>query len=170
MAVAVFACGSALAFPTLYTDIDLYGQYVSTGQPLSGTFNISAGDGTGLAGYKPETQQVTSASAQFVIRDETFLDGEERFVISLSDSTWNGNAFAAFLNVDLGSTGTLLLQLSDDGEIAYTVSASKGDFILVSATLEALADKRVAVPDSGTTLALLGLGLVGVGALRRRHA
>jgi hypothetical protein len=55
--------------------------------------------------------------------------------------------------------------------LSYTVTRTAGNgFILASAalTVEANNDAMTAVPDGGTTLTMLGLGMVGLGALRRR--
>ena len=58
---------------------------------------------------------------------------------------------------------TTAYQLQQDGMLSVTVRSEGGDFILVGSTLTA----QGSVPLPGT-MALLGIGLVGAGALTRR--
>jgi hypothetical protein len=66
---------------------------------------------------------------------------------------------------------SLFAAISLDGTLNYTVTRTGGNgFTLASAALTVTAndDELAAVPDGGTTLTMLGLGMVGLGALRRR--
>jgi hypothetical protein len=65
----------------------------------------------------------------------------------------------------------LFATIAADGTLNYSVTRSAANgFTLVSAALTVIAnnDATTSVPDGGTTLTMLGLGMVGLGALRRR--
>ena len=73
-------------------------------------------------------------------------------------------------NVGLGSA-TLFGSISDDGMLNYRIERTAGTFTVQTAELTVVAtnpDIALAVPDGGTTLTMLGLGMVGLGALRRK--
>lgn len=150
---------------TLYTDIDLIKTKLDQNETYSGTFNIAN------KGYNSGVESVTSALAQFWLADDLDWPRQsESFTVSLgSDSQWSSGPVRLLVGDKLNVT--LLADLGADGILNYSVTAATGDFYLLAASLEACTERKPQqVPDGGTTLALLGLGLVGVAGLRRRMA
>jgi len=71
------------------------------------------------------------------------------------------------LHYDVGLDASLLVDLNDDGKLWYKISAydnpdGSDDFVYQKGKLTAY------IPDSGATLILLGLGLIGLAAARKR--
>ncbi len=64
----------------------------------------------------------------------------------------------------------------EDGVVEFKVKANQGDFYLKTAKITVNVDKKstppppptTRVPDAGSSIALLGLGLIGLAAIRRR--
>lgn len=178
MASVVMLATSARAIP--YTDINVIGVKLDDLHPsVSGEFNIAD------AGYNSVTHQVTYASAWFAFADDTLpWDGQD------DPLDLNGNY--EVVKVDLGLApgyfgpvevnlatllggdvkGSVLMDLSADGRLEYTISQVTGDLYVGFAKLVAEASPRTgtanAVPDGGTTVALLGLALLGLSAARRK--
>ncbi len=135
----------------------------------SSTFNIL------IDGFDPATMKVTSATASFAFADDNG-DNTYEYVDILLD----GNLFIDDQEVD-GShsnpphsydwysgalSGTLIGSLNNDGILDYTVTVTSGDTYLKRAKLVAQGGYRV--PDGGTTVMLLGVGLTGLAALSRK--
>jgi VPDSG-CTERM motif len=145
----------------------------SSSPSYSSTFNIL------YDGYNPATMLVTSAVVSFGFADDSF-DTYEYVNVYL-----DGNLFIAGQEVDgthqtiptsydwyHGSiSGTLLAGLQD-GVINYTVTVTSGDTYLKRAKLVAqgIYQPSRSVPDGGATALLLGFGLAGLVALRRRSS
>jgi hypothetical protein len=122
-----------------------------------------------LAGYNPAAETIVSASASFLLWD---LAGSEQYSITFADIAIGGGSFAWFLDTgDINLSGNALVDLSADGSLYYTVTANSGSFWLKEASLYAESaplPPTQSVPDSGTTVALMGSALVGLVAFRRK--
>jgi len=170
----------AVAQAVTYTDTNWHGTFLTQGQSKDGTFDLKPA-------YDPASEQITSASVTFTFLDDVLSDtivlgwkfifpilGQEGEAGTIS---LNGEQIASesssglwiFAGLTYGVPGDILLSLSNTGVLDYTIKSTQGDFYFKTATLVAEASAR-AVPDGGTTVALLGASLLGLAALRRRFA
>lgn len=175
LVVSFALANSALAIT--WTDTSTFQpQYLSSGQSYSGIFDITDN------GFNSALHIVNSAYASFAFADDSDYDSSETVNITL------GTPFLAFISgqeVDgdhpavnfawYGNnvSGTFLTDLNADGKLAWKVTVTEGDTYLKVAKLEATGTTRTqtpGVPDGGSTAALLGLGLAGLVALRKRLA
>jgi hypothetical protein len=130
-----------------------------------GQFNL-----TGY-GFNPTLQQIDHAVVTFTLGD---LFGSETYNISIeSDSLFSGGSFTGLINLGSDITGSLLADLNADGILNYTVSTTRGSFWLLNANLTAEASNfqsipTADVPDGGTSVALLGLGLLALAFVRTK--
>lgn len=155
----------------LHADLDVILTTLdSQNTTYTGTFNITNT-------YNPLTHQIVWAGFEFSFIDLSRRDSESFSVTLGTDGTLvgsGGSFFPAALVINEltpWSFPTALQDLSDDGILQYTVVATSGSFILKSAGILAQSECRpVDVPDTGTTAALLGVGLLGLVALRRKVA
>lgn len=180
MKILKLLAGSALAFTCLassasaltFYDLDVIVEKLNTGESYNGDFDINP------SGYDPANMQVTSADAYFWLTDDAIGgdapwwlggDSEEYVKVSLGGIEWQTEEIDSILfSIDWVSgalSGTLLGALQD-GILEYTVTMTQGDAWLKGAKLIAEAEY---VPDSGTTLACLGLGLGALAFFRRRR-
>lgn len=133
----------------------------------TGQFNITPA-------YNPLTMQVNSATAKFTLGD---LFGSEGYNITMEGSAFvSGGSFFGLINVG-GGVGSLLGNLSADGILNYTITRTSGEFWVLNACLTAYASDRTTggvnntdnrVPDGGLTIALLGMGFICLGAMKRK--
>jgi hypothetical protein len=117
-----------------------------------------------LAGYNPAAETITSASAVFTFAD---LLGSESFAVNLSGDFFSQGSFFGVLVLPTNVVNALFT-LDSTGALSYTVTRTSGEFWLTNASLTAQAAARN-VPDAGTTAVLLGLGMVGIFAAKRRY-
>ena len=162
----VVANASAISTYSTYSDYNLDGVYLSNGASFTNKFDI-----TQFGQYDPKTEQVYSATAQFLLYDLPFLGGSETLTVSLGGSSFgSSNSFSNFLTIGGNLLGSALFDLNEDGIISYTVTAGpSGGFTLVGSTLKAKVG-LAAVPDGGFTLTLLGVALLAIVGAQRKFA
>jgi hypothetical protein len=135
-------------------------------------------------GYNPLTMMVTSAVASFAFADDSDLS-YEYVNVHLDGSLFNAALTGGASPIEVDGThyniptsydwyhgslsGTLLAGLQD-GVISYTVTVTGGDTYLKRAKLvaEGIYQPLRSVPDGGATALLLGFGMAGLIAMRRR--
>lgn len=187
---SLFVASQASAI-SYYSDVDLIGQKVTTSSSYSSDFNIVDNGGDSLFdlfssllpgpntfsdGYNAATETITNAWAIFVFVDDTwnqsdsgwFSDEAETVEVDLGTMDFQSPIEVGFLSSVYGSI-SILTDLDEDGILGYTISSTQGDFKVLSAGLAATYEARP-VSDSGTSLALLGLGLLGLVGISRRFS
>lgn len=172
--------GIALGFAStanaaLYYDLDVFstGQdYVSIGNSLSGTFDIT-GSGPGK-GFTPGGSEVVDwAFFVFTLQDERDAVGAktESWQIELggADFASGGSLFFSEVVFAFGNL-SIKTDIQADGKVDYEISATSGDFRVITGSMNVgtVTGNNNRVPDGGMTLALLGSGILGLCALRRR--
>lgn len=135
-------------------------QMVGMGYEYSGLLDITT------SGFIPSTMVVTSATVSFSIYD--LLQGGDGTVgITLDNALFISGVPVSTNWISAGVTGTFLSSLNVDGMLNYTVTVTDGLVLLNESKLDAWGTVRQAVPDGGTTLVLIGLGLIGLLAARK---
>jgi hypothetical protein len=164
---SILALGSVAmvhATPVTFTDIvnpnDVHMSFLNS----SHTFTHSILDN----GFVSGTDAIQSATLVLSLEDDFDLfGGNETVRITLDNVVVNnslevGNANYSFL------VNSSMLQA--DGQLTVTLSLLSGDFYFNQSRLDVSANRTEAVPEPGT-MALMGLGLAGIGfAARRRKA
>lgn len=145
-------------------------QKVTSSAPVSLFFDLRSR----LAAGGVTSQDIFAATLDIFLTDP--YDGQERYVISIGGGvqTVNGNGGVQNgISERLVSVGLLgaLADLQQDGMLQVVISqtANNGDFDFARATLEASYNEPVDVPEPASA-ALLGLGMLGFLAARRRRA
>jgi hypothetical protein len=151
---------------------------ISVGSPYLYVHDIS----DGAAGYVADYDTLVSALLTINLIDnvsqghETFQfvigsGGAQQVVIDNGPNAVNNGQNATPYPITLVAA---LSDLAADGKLSVTLSASTGDYIFTSSVLSAEVTRGVgrqqttAVPEPAT-LALLGLGLFGIVAMRKRQ-
>ncbi len=181
-ALAGIALGFAsTANAALYYDLDVFSRaegYVNVGDSLTGTFDIT---GTGLGkGYTPGGSEVVDwAFFEFTLLDEKDPTGAktETWHIEVgAQDLAGGNDFASGGSLIIGKfvygfgNYSIEADIQADGKVDYEISATSGDFQVINGLMKVgtVTGNNNRVPDGGMTLALLGSGILGLCALRRR--
>jgi hypothetical protein len=174
LASLAISATSAQAIP--YLDLNLIGVRLDAKTPsYSGEFNIlDGGDIPGTPNYNPTTHEVTSATVWFGFADDSLPwqdDSNETVKIDLgSVSGYLGPIEINLATIVSGAVGSLLMDLQD-GKLTYKINETSGDFYVGYAKLVADVSPKTPgsrVPDGGATAALLGFGLLGLSAVRRK--
>jgi hypothetical protein len=172
---AIVAAGLVVGFSASaiqYRDTDLILSSLSAGNPYDGNFNIAAGDGDAgdLSGFNPLTQTIISATAGFTFLNSALTTSTVSIKLD-SQALVSGGVIDQLLTSLNGSVvGTAYVSLNSSGSLNYTVELLSGDPVtLVMASLTAqVGDKVIGVPDGGTTLGMLGFGLLAAAWVCRR--
>ena len=179
---AALACAATLAAPVAlgvtFEDLDTYvggsgiGQLVDSSHPLSGQFDFRTGgdpsDTTGnVLGYNPATQVVTGFDLAFQVTDGNTLqtvvinlDGVPLVTTFIGSITFGGT-LSAF---DTGA----ILAAAQDGVLPYTLGARDASSYNVNYAFMRITTSSRGVPDGGSTLALFGAAIGGLGLLKRK--
>lgn len=129
-------------------------------------------------GFRVGVDTLNSAVLSVLFRDDDITDGDETYKVAFGTSaqTFTGNDLsngcffifcgASSVTEDIALNAAALADLKADGLINIAISSNGGDFYFDKASLVANVT-RGTVPEP-TTVALLGLGLLGVVASRRK--
>jgi hypothetical protein len=141
---------------------------------LGGFNNLSTSETFDITddGYNPANEEIISFSVTLSLAD--LLGGNESFAITLGPRTFGGLGPVPSFSFSTDSTDPLnagvLADLSAEGKLDISVALTSGfltGFQVVSADLTA---ESRAVPEGGSSIALLGLGMCGMAGLKRRFA
>lgn len=132
------------------------------------TFNLLS------SGFDPATMTILSATVSFAFADDGSDSWDYAKIVVGGSTLWNwqdvdGNHSNPPYSYEWFTTSlssSVISQLQD-GIVDYSVQAQSGDFYLKEAKIVAEVG-RLKVPDTGTTLGLLGLGIASIIALRRQ--
>jgi hypothetical protein len=166
---AAVTFGVVSAQGALHFDIDVIGVEVNSANPYQGVFDIT---GSGLGkGYDPSKQQIVWAYATFALWDAMLWGGSESLTIELGGNQFDSSgSFLGTILLGDQLLGDVLWDLGADGKLSYEITALSGSFKLLGAELHAKSKHRrdKDLPDSGWTLALLGVAMVGLASVRRK--
>lgn len=161
-----------------FQDIDVINQTMNAANSsVVGSFDIRVGDGGSgdIWGYNPATETITGGTVWFFFDNPTF--GSKRVSITLSGEDFiSPNTSLSLGTVVFGEliSGELYLNLDATGHASYTVTRTSGEFVFINAELYAESGPRSqipgvpGVPDSGTTVAFLGLSIIGLGLFSKK--
>jgi len=146
-------------------------QYLGTGAYYENTFNLPLAAG----------EVVDWAQLSFAFADDAFFgdlkwlgDAKEYVTVDYDGTVQNlGDVDGSYLLAPLfydwrsisGGAGSVLVNALQDGILHYKVTVTEGDTYLKEVNLKARTS--VGVPDGGSTLAMLGLGILGLSLVRR---
>jgi hypothetical protein len=168
VAVAIFALDGA-AFANNFSVFDLSLQHVTPGKSATGTLDLTK-DGfvapDSLASFTVtfdfDRPNGSGSSTDPIV--DISLDG---FSV-LTGGTVPDFGTMSYTFTQLTPDGSALLSaINSTGKLSYDVTTGTGNYYLVDATLGA-SDPVTRMPDVGSTVTLLGLGILGLTAVARK--
>lgn len=163
---SILALGSVAAVhavPVTFTDIvnPQNDVYLSNNGTSTYTYTHNILDN----GFVPANDMITDADIYISLWDDLDIQSEnvrislDNLIVAQSmEVDWESYHF----NVNTSA-------LQSDGSLTVTLNVLSGDFLFKDSRLEVAANHTEAVPEPGT-MALMGLGLAGVGFAARRRA
>ena len=178
IAVAALLSVTCVANAAIFMDTDFWhGQKLSAGGAgVSSTFNIVTGDGDfgDISGFQPGIDVVSSAFVTIFAFDDLDLSSE---TVSVDLGTLPGDTqhfekgfFLGFSGFPEPVSGTLFGDINADGILAYTITASRGDFCLEKANLTVTTGCGPAIPEPATIVIWFLLASMAIVVGRRRSA
>jgi len=163
LVVAAACLLSVNSFAGLITDIETVNKTVSITKSVSWTHNIldqgfalgSAESASILIEFRDDKSDPWLQPFETALVQIGFFDVQDGGLVLNPTVNWSGN---------LGLSS--LVKLNADGTLFVQVTSLLGDFVIGKSTLSVIA-KEVSVPES-SSLMLLGLGLLGLGVMRRK--
>lgn len=163
LVVAAVCLLSVNSFAGLITDVEAVNKTVSITKSVSWTHNIldqgftlgSAESASILIEFRDDKSDSWLQPFETALVQIGFFDAQDGGLVLNPTVNWSGN---------LGLSS--LVKLNADGTLFVQVTSLLGDFIIGKSTLSVVA-KEVSVPES-SSLMLLGLGLLGLGLMRRK--
>jgi hypothetical protein len=181
---ALVACGFGImaqsVSATLFVDVDtrsgLGKELTSNAPTTTGNFNIAQVTGVNPVAYPVINETLSWATVSFLFNDVFGVASSVNVALGNGPTT---TSFVSNFQVPLylnGFTsgfvsGNAWGDLTADGKLKYTVTLNVNGTDTVyfkTATLYAVSTPNAQVPDGGATLALFGLGVMGVGCLARK--